>query len=209
MDATNLQGQALDWTLLDDTASDTPSVTSGVIDLGDNVSNILSLVVAHADVNAAGANIVTMKVYAGFGIHTPATNPYEEELRLVGVLTAGGGTAVKEDISGTSNANQKEITVADTTDWDTGLGERLFILDANPVNSEIVTIAGWHDNTHYNAMSNLSNTHLNTSDLLDGVTEQTFELPKGARYFKVDFFNSDDDATYYVRCDYIAVTDYE
>jgi len=209
MDATNLQGQALDWTLLDDTGTDNPSVTTGKIDLSDYVKTTLSLVVAHADANAAGANIVTIKIFAGFGIHDPSTNPYEEELRLVGVLTAGGGTAVKEDISGTSNADQKEITVADTTDWDTGLGERLFILDATPANSEIVTIAGWHDNTHYNAMSNLSNTHLNTADLLDGVTEQTFELPKGARYFKVDFFNSDDDATYYVRCDYIAVTDYE
>ncbi len=208
MDATNLQGQALDWTLLDDIGSDNPFVTTGSIDLSDYVKTTLSLVVAHADANAAGANIVTIKILALFGTDLANT----EDWRTVGILTAGGGTAVKEDIAATSGfgeANPERIEVADTTDWDTGLGERLFILDATPANSELVHVAGWADNDYYKAAASLTKSHANTADLLDGVTEQTFELPKGAQYFRIMFFNSDDDATYYVRCDYIAVIDYE
>lgn len=206
MDATLLTPtQILDWTLLDDVGSDYPTVATGTIDTVDYAGKLLSITTCHADANAAGANYVTIKIYGCFG-SDPAV---PENWRVIGTMQAGGGTATKVDVGTSSAAGQKELLVADTTAWDTGLQERIFVLDATPANSELVTIAGWHDNTHYTCLNNLSQTHANTADLLDGVTAQTFILPNELRYYEVVWSNSDDDATYYVRADIGAVTDYE
>lgn len=203
-DATVTVGQLLDWTTLDDTISDTPGLDSGTLDLGDGVTDAtIYVTVCHKDTNAAATNIVTVKIFVRPG------GTADEDWRLLTLCSAGGGTAVKEDIVAQSASGQSHIEVADTTDWDTGLGERLFILDATLANSELVTIIGWIDIDYYLAADNLVNTHENTADLLDGVNEIPVAIPDGCRYCKVVFANSDDDANYAVRIDYSAVTDYE
>lgn len=202
-DATKTGGQLLDWTLLDDTTSDVPTIDSGTLDVGaGSIDIVLNIAVAHKDANAASTNYVTIKVFTRSG----AT---DETWNLHATSQAGGGTAVKEDINAQSASGQAEIQVADTTDWDTGLGERLFILDATITASEIVHILSWHDNDHYNAIDNLVNTHEDTADLLDGLVEIPVNIPNGVQYVKVTFSNADDDANYAVRVDYTAILAYE
>jgi hypothetical protein len=201
-DASKIQGQLLDWTLLDDTASDSPSVDSGELDIGEGaVDVVLNIAVAHKDANAASTNFVTYKVFVKTGAN-------DEDWRLHATGGAGGGTAVKEDVAAQSASAQNRIEVADTTDWNTGLGERLFLLDATLLNSEIVQIFGWVDNDAYLCVDNLTITHENTADLLDGLVESPVSIPNGVRYVKVVFSNADDDANYAVRVDYSGVSAY-
>ena len=204
-DATKVQGVIKDWTLLDDTGSDSPTVdtdnTGAGFDIGAGAVDVeLNIKIAHIDANAAGVNYVSYKVFGKYGANN-------EDWGLLTASSSGGGTAVKEDLNGNSATN--EIPVADTTDWDTGLGEKLFIYDtANILNSEVVEIAGWHDTVHYTATHNLTNVHANTADLLDGLNEHRIPIPNGIRYVKVVFSNSDDDANYAVKVDYSAVSEY-
>jgi len=207
-DATKIQGQLLDWTLLDDVGTDSPSVdsagTTSGHDIGAGSVDVnLTISVAHIDTNAAAStNYVTVKVLGKVG----AT---DEKWLPISVFQSGSGTSVKEDVAATSNSGQTHIEVADTTDWDTGLGERLFLYDsANILDSEVVEIFGWADNDYYIATDNLTNTHLNTADLLDGLNEHNVNIPNGYQYVKVVFHNADDDANYAVRVDYSAVTEF-
>lgn len=201
--AVKYQGNILDWTLLPDTVSDSPSVDSGQHDVGEGAIDVeLSIKVAHIDTNAAGINFVTIKVLGKYG-------PNDEDWGLLSQIQSGGGTAVKEDLNALSAAGQNRIEVADTTDWDTGLGERLFLLDATLVNSEIVEIFGWIDADCYLAIDNLTNSHQNTADLLNGLSEHRVYIPNGIRYVKVVFHNSDDDAEYAVKVDFSRVTEFK
>ena len=202
-DATKVSGQLLDWTALGDMVTDTPSVDSGTLDVGEGViDTVLHIAVAHTDTNAASTNYVTVKVFTRSG----AT---DETWNLHAVFQAGGGTAVAEALDAESASAQANIKVAATTDWDTGLGERLFLLDASLVASEIVAILGWADADYYIAADNLTNTHAATTSVLyDGLVEVPINIPNGIRYVKAVFSNADDDANYAVRVDYSAVSAY-
>jgi hypothetical protein len=207
-DASKIQGVLLDWKLLDDVGSDNPSVDSedspGVIDLGEGIIDvILNITVAHRDANAAATNYVTYRVYG-------KTGAAEEDWRLLGTGSAGGGTAVQEALDAESASGQAQIKVAAITDWDDGLGQRLFLLDTVILDSEMVTVFGWVDADYYIAANNLAVTHAATTSILhDGVTESPFNIPNGIRYAKVVFSNADDDATYAVRVDYSGVSAFE
>jgi hypothetical protein len=201
-DATKIQGQLLDWTALPDTVTDSPSLDSGDLNVGAGyVDVLLSITVAHIDVNVAGANYVTVKVL----VKTGAT---DETWRLLTAFQTGGGTAVLEAVAASSASAQNRVEVADTTDWDTGLGERLFLMDATLVDSEIIEILGWVDNDAFLCIDNLTNTHADTADILDGLNEHQVSIPNGFQYVKVVFHNADDDANYAVRVDYSAVTEF-
>lgn len=199
-DLTKAVAELLDWTLLDDTGSDIPSASSPDLALAVELGTILHIVVAHADTNDASTSHVSLKVMTKKGSANEDWGVYAE-------LQAGGGQATKEDLNAQSASGQTHIEVADTTDFDTGLLERLFILDATPADSELVTIMGWADNDYYLADDNLTNTHENTADLLDGVDEIEVTVPPEFGNVKVLFGNSHGTATYYVRVDYERITE--
>ena len=203
-DFTKTQGTFLDWTALGDTVSDTPGLDSGTLTIpAGALETILNITVAHKDVNAAAANYVDVKVYIRAGAN-------DEDWRLWSKTSAGGGTAVAEALDAESASAQAQIKVAATTDWDTGFGERLFLLDNTLVNSEVVTIIGWADADYYIAADNLTVTHAATTSILyGGLAEINVALPSGADYCKVVFANADDDANYAVRVDYVSTTDIE
>jgi len=198
-DATKIQG-ATPWIQLGDTITYNPSATTGSIDLGEgSIDEVLLIQVGHTDANVAGSNVVTVKVEI-----------YQNgRWDLHAQFNTGGGTAVKEDVAAQSVSSQTHIEVADTTDWDTGLGERLLLFDTvDYTKSEIVEIAGWADNDYYLAQDNLENTHENTADLLDGLTETEISIPNGIRYARVNCHNSDDNANYLFRVTYNYVSEF-
>lgn len=205
-DFTKTQGTFLDWTALGDTVTDLPFVDSGTLTIpAGALSTTLHITVAHTDINAAATNYVYVKVYVRTGAN-------DEDWRLSASLQAGGGTAVLEpvaDTSGAGEANPERLQVADTTDWDTGAQERIFVMDTTLANSEVVTIVGWADNDYYVCADGMTLAHANTADALSGVDGLNILLPDGADYCKVVFTNSDDDANYAVKIDYTSVTDIE
>jgi len=202
-DFTKSRGQLKDWTLLDDTATDTPTVDSGELDLsGGDIGCILHLVVAHADVVDAATSPVYINVMTKKGSGN-------EDWGLFAQLQAGGGQAVTEALDAESASGQKQVKVAATTDWDTGQLERLFLLDGTPANSELVTVMGWADADYYLVAENLSNTHAIATALFDGVDEIPVYIPPEFQTVKVLFGNSHGTATYYLRVDYELITDIE
>ena len=170
-DFTKTKGQLIDWTLLDDTGSDIPSVETGALALDEEIGAKLMIVVAHADTNDPAGALVYISIQVKVGAN-------DEDWRQYCQLTAGGVQATLEAIAAQSASGQTHIEVADTTDWDTGQLERLFLMDATKINSELVTIVGWADNDYYLAADNLTLTHEDTADLLNKVDEIPVFIPK-------------------------------
>ena len=199
-DFTKTKGQLLDWTLLDDTGSDIPSVESSVMALDEEIGAKLMLVVAHADTNdPAGANVyISIQVKVGAN---------DEDWREYVQLTAGGVQATTEALDAESAAAQPNVKVAAATDWDTGMLERLFLKDGTLINSELITVVGWADADYYIAADNLTNTHAIATALFDEVDEIPVFIPKEYDAVKVIFGNSHGTATYNVRVDYNLVTE--
>ena len=195
------EGEILDWTLLDDTGSDAPSAETPDIVKATELETHVLVVVAHADTNDAAAAYVTVTLMGKLGANL-------EDWRAIQTYQAGGGQSVTEALDAASAAAQTQIKVAATTDWDTGLGERLLLQNVGTlVNSELVTIDGWADADYYTANENLSNSH-DAGDgdaLYSGVNEILIPIPAGLETFKITFHNSDGDATYLVRADYYEV----
>jgi hypothetical protein len=205
-DFTQGQGQILDWTLLDDTASDNPSATTGEkTDLATNINNELRITVAHADANDAASNFVSVVVSTKSGSNN-------EAWRENAPLSAGGGQALTEALnaaSGASEVNPERLQVADTTDWDDGAAHWLFLKDNGTlVDSALVLVGGgWSDNDYYINQWDLIRDYDASDALFDGVDIIKVTLPAGTAAFRVDFFNADGDATYAVRVDYESATD--
>ena len=197
------EGQLLDWTELPDTVTDIPSyVAMGLVTKADELEENIVITVAHKDTNDAASNFVTVRVLGRMGAD-------DEAWREIVALQAGGGQATSEALnanSGASQANPERIEVASTADWDTGLGEWLFLLDANVlVDSALVLVAGWSDNDYYINSWDLVRDYDAADSLFDGVDQFPVRVPAGYQYFKVVFYNSDNDATYAVRVDYAEV----
>ena len=194
----------LDWTLLDDTASDAPFASTGAVTCADDMQVMLHIDVAHLDANIPGTVTVSIWVRAG------ATN---ESWHRLDSYTCGTVTATKEDLAGASGdgqTNAERIEVADTSDWDTGSEEVLFLYDTGTLaDSCIVIIDGWSDNDYYTADHDLVNAYDSGDDLLDDVSMTSIILPAGVIAYKVNFYNNDDDATYAVRVEETKVTDLE
>lgn len=208
-DFTVAQGQFLDWTLLDDTATDSPSVDSGDLTIpAGALETTLHIVVAHQDTNDASTSYVYVSVYVQAG-----GNDNDEDWREVCTLQAGGGQATTEaldDNSGSGQANPERIKVGATTDWDTGEGEDLFLLDAGTLaDSCLVKIVGWSDADYYICAWELENAYDSSDALFDRVDFLNVPLPRGAEKALVIFTNSHGTATYAVRVDYTCVTDIE
>lgn len=198
--ATKVSDELLAWTAIPDLVTDTPSMTSGSLDIGEGaVGVILNIGVAHTDVNAAGAAYVTIKVEVLI----------DGRWEYLTSFQAGGGTAVAEALDAESASAQPNIKVAATTDWDDGLLTRLFLLDTTLANSEVVEIKGWADADYYIAMNNLEITHAHTTSILyDGLVETPVSIPDGIRYVSVNASNNDDDANYALHVSYSAVSEY-
>jgi len=196
------EGEILDWSPLPDTVTDEPSFETGVITKSTEIEVDLLITVAHMDANDALSNYVTVSVMKKLGENT-------EDWKLHYSQQAGGGQALTEALDAESASGQKQIKVAATGDFDTGLGERLLLYNVGDLAlSEVVMIDGWADADYYIANENLANTH-DAGDgdaLYNGVNEITVRLPKSVETTKVTFHNSDDDANYLVRVDYSEVT---
>jgi hypothetical protein len=194
----------LDWTLLDDTDSDAPFTTTGAVTCADDMQVMLHIDVAHLDANTPGTVTVAIWVRAG------AT---DESWHRLDSYTCGTTTATKEDlatVSGNGQANEDRIEVADTSDWDTGDEEVLFLYDTGSLtNSCLVVVSGWADDDYYVVDHDLINGYDTADDLLDDVNMTTVLLPAGVCAYKVNFHNNDEDATYGVRVEETKVTDLE
>ena len=204
-DFTQAQDEILDWTLLDDTGSDSPFATTGqVTSLATYINSELRIVVAHNDTNDAAANFVSVVVSA----RAQSTG---EGWREIFAGSAGGGQATTEALdanSGASEVNPERIKVAGTGDWDDGAANWLFLKDNGTlVDSALVLIAGWSDADYYINSWELVRDYDAADALFDGVDFINVTLPAGTAAFRVDFFNADGDATYAVRVDYEAATD--
>ena len=194
----------LDWTLLDDTASDAPFASTGAVTCADDMQVMLHIDVCHLDTDSPGTVTVSIWTRAG------ATN---ENWHRLDSYMCGTTLSVKEDLaaaSGDGQANAERIEVADTGDWDTGSEEALFLYDTGTlVNSCIVVIDGWVDADYYTADHDLVNVYDSADDLLDDVSMTSILLPAGVIAYKINFYNSDDAATYAVRVEETKVTDLE
>lgn len=203
-DYTKGQGQILDWTLLDDLLSDNPFAETGIQTKSDEIKVSLHIVVAHKDANGAGTAGVVVSVLGRAAADA-------EGWRKLLEVTAEAGQATAEALnanSGAGQANPERIEVADTTDWDTGEPEWLFLLDSGTlINSCLCLIEGWVDNDYYINAWNLVNAYDNADLLYDKVSQFTITIPEDIQYFNVTFHNPDGDATYAVRVDYSEVTD--
>lgn len=196
------EGEILDWTLLDDTVSDSPFVETTIQTFATELDVFVVVTVAHADTNDAADN----DVFINLAIRMGSDN---KGWRRVGFSRAGGGQAGSQILaaaSGVSEANPERIEVADTTDFDTGSGEFIFLKDVNVLsNSTLVLVKGWSDNDYYINAWSLAGDYDNADLLINGVWQSVFRIPAGAQFFNITFHNSDNDATYAVRADFVEV----
>ncbi len=195
---TKAQGEISDWQAIDDTASDAPSSVSAEIPNDTELEVGVIVTVAHKDTNDAASAGVSLRLLAMLGSQV-------EDWRTIQTFQAGGGQAATEALSAESASGQKEIQVASTADWDTGLNERLLLYNVgDPLDSEVVTLDFWDDNDHYTVIENLANTHDNGDGdaLYDGVDEIQIYIPAWVKTAKIVAANSDGDATYLWRVDY-------
>lgn len=200
-DFTKDEGQISDWQALADTVSDAPSGQSAVITKSTELAVKIVITVGHVDTNDAASNYITGYLEARSGAAT-------EDWKKIREFSAGGGQSTTEALNAESASGQAEIQVAATTDWDTGLGERLLLYNVGaPANSEVVEIDFWDDADHYTAMENLTNTH-DAGDgdaLYDLLDEIVITIPAEVETAKVTMHNSDDDANYLWRVDFFEV----
>lgn len=205
-DATIAGGVLFDWTLLGDTVSDMPGLSSGELDLGDGIVDVtLSIITAHIDTNAAGTNDVNVEVYGRKGT-------LGENYQLLGTLSAGGGTSLTATMDAAIDADGgtgdvlpvDATTVFDETDAAVG---RLFLLDATLLNSEMVKIIGWVDGVSFKLSQLVTLDHADTGALFQA-TEQQFSVPNGIRYVRVVWNDKDDDANYAVQVSYSGILAY-
>lgn len=197
------QGEIHDWQALADTVTDAPSGESNEISKATELEVKIVVTVGHVDANDAAANFITGYLEAKLGAAAGG-----EDWKKILEFQAGGGQAVTEALNAASASGQAEIQVAATTDWDTGLGERLLLYNVGAIlTSEVVEIDFWDDADHYTAMDNLSNSH-DAGDgdaLYDLLDEIVITIPAGVVTARVTMHNSDDDANYLWRVDYFEV----
>lgn len=203
-DFTKLEGEILDWTLLDDTDTDNPFAETGVQSKPDEMVVDLIITVAHNDAVDAATSFVNVRVLGRLSATA-------EGWRQIAPFQSGGGQATGQILaaaSGSGQGNPERIEVADTTAWDTGAGEMLFLKDVGTlVNSCIVLIEGWVDNDYYINAWELVNAYDNLDYLYDGLSQHLVRIPAGVSEFNVTFSNSHGTATYAVRVDYAEVTE--
>jgi len=202
-DFTKAQGEALTWTLLDDTATNAPTVTTGteVVTAG-SLNWLLRIVVAHIDTNDAASSFVRVVVSTRAGAD-------DEGWRQWLSTDAGGGQATTEGLDDVPSGTT--IPVDATTDWDDADGGVwVLIKDVGTLaNSELAFLVGWTDGVSYTQSGTVVGTFDASDELYDGVSFINVLLPPGTDAYKVDFFNTHGTATYAVKVDYEAVTDIE
>lgn len=201
-DFTKSQGQILDWTLLDDTGSNNPFAQATMQTKSTELEVELHIVVAHQDTNDATTNYVTVSVIGRAGGDA-------EGWREIVSVQSGGGQAIAETLAAASGASQgspERLEVADTTDWDTGAAQWLFLLDSGTlVDSCLCLIEGWVDADYYINSWDIVRDYDNADILHDGVSQHRVRVPAGIQYFDILFHNADATATYAVRVDYSEV----
>jgi hypothetical protein len=206
-DATIAGGVLFDWTALNDTASDTPGLATGELDLGDGIVDVtLSIITAHTDANTVGAGLdVNVEVYGRKGA-------LGENYQLLGTLSEGGTTSLTATMDAAIDADggTGDVLPVDATtvfdENDAAIG-RLFLLDATLLNSEMVKIIGWVDGASFKLSQLVTLDHADTGALFQA-TEQQMSIPNGIRYIKVVWNNKDDDANYAVQVSYSGILAY-
>jgi hypothetical protein len=145
LDFTKTQGEALVWTLLDDTATNAPFVTTGTETVADgSLEWELSIVVAHIDTNDASNSYVTVVVSSRAGADGTAW-------RQVASLEAGGGQATSEGLDDVPSTTT--IPVDATTDWDDGDGGVWLLLkDIGTLSNSELVFVGIHLMRRMNCM---------------------------------------------------------
>jgi hypothetical protein len=203
-DFTTNRAQVLDWTTLDDTATDTSAyVSTGVQTVTEGtIEARLHIVVAHQDATDAGTSYVNISVMERVGAD-------DEGWREHIPLQAGGGQATMEGLDNTTSGTT--IPVDATTDWDDADGGVwLFLKDVGTLaDSCLVHVVGWNDGVSYVAANAMENTYDASDELYDGVDQFEVILSPGISAYQVVFFNTHGSATYAVRVDISEVTDIE
>lgn len=203
-DVTKSQGELLDWTLLDDTASAAMSVETSVHTYTDTISSTLS--VAMVNIGAvADASSVGFKIFVRYGAADDAWREFID-------LKADVAVAVTIDVDAEAAAAQAVIPLSATTNFDepARIGDTFFIKDATLANSELVTWGGTFSNdVSITVIDNLVATHANTADIYQVVSQWNIRLPNGCDEAKVLFYNQDADANYACRVDYANEDDIE
>jgi len=203
-DVTKSQGELLDWTLLDDTASAAMSVETGTHTYADTISSTLSIAMVNIGA-VADASSVGFKIFVRYGAADDAWREFID-------LKADVAVAVAVDVDAQAAAAQAAIPLSATTNFDepARIGDTFFIKDATLANSELVIWGGTFDNdVSITAIDNLVTTHENTADIYQVVSQWNIRLPNGCDEAKVLFYNQDADATYAVRADYANEDDIE
>ena len=204
LDITKSQGELLDWTLLDDTASAAMTVETGTHSYADTISSTLNIVMVNIGA-VADAGSVGCKVFVRYGA---ADDSWREFLDL----KADVAVAVTIDVDAEAASGQAAIPLSATTNFDepARINDTFFIKDATLANSEMVIWGGTFDNdVSITAIDNLVTTHANTADIYQVVTQWNIKLPNGSDEAKLLFYNQDGDANYAVRADYANEDDIE
>lgn len=204
-DATKARGQLMDWTLLDDTGG-TFSIETPVLDSGENqdssMSTILNVVMAHADGNDAGSNYASFKVLG-------RVDDTDEGWREISNLQATGGTAAVGDLDQESASAQPNVYIVSTTSFETP-GDCYLLKDEDTItNSQLVYNKDFANDDYTVMIDNLVNTFSTDDNLYDIVNQWQIRIPFEYQEVKVIFYNTDGDATYVCRVDYLQVTDIE
>lgn len=206
-DYTKSQGEILDWTLLDDFATNNPWVSAGLQTKSSEMVIDLLIVVAHNDAVDAAASPVICRVIARAGAN-------DEGWREIVSFQSGLGQATEEPLdanSGVSEGNPERIYVVATDDWDDADGGVwVFLKDTTVLaDSCLCLLEGWADADYYINAWSLVRDYDSADRLYDGVNQYVVTIPAGVQYFDVTFYNTHGTATYAVRVDYAEVTDIE
>ena len=206
-DYTKSEGQILDWTLLDDFATDNPWAETTLQTKDSEMIVDLLITVAHNDAVDAATSPVIVRVIA-------RASDDDEGWREIVSFQSGLGQATDEALnanSGAGQGNPERLEVASTADWDDADGGIwLFLKDTTVlVDSCLCLIEGWNDNDYYINAWGLVRAYDNADILYDGVDQFVIRLPEGVQYFNVTFYNTHGTATYAVRVDFAEVDDIE
>ena len=199
LDFNKAQGEVLVWTLLDDTATDAPTVSTGdeTVTAG-AMSWLLRIVVAHIDTNDAASSFVKVVVSTRAGADASRYRQWVSS-------EAGGGQAVDETLDDVPSGTT--LPTAATGEWDDADGGVWVIIKdvGTLANSELAFIVGWTDGVSYTQAGTVVGTFDASDILYDGVDFINVLLPQGTDTYRVDFFNTHSTATYAVKVDYEAV----
>lgn len=202
---TKIQGQLMDWSVLDDTGAvptlETSELNSGE-DLDESIEAILHIDCCHQDANDASTSNAEVAVFIKSGT---TDEDWHEFLRVQATGGQANGQILAAE-SGSGQANPDRIEVVSTTNFETP-GDKYFLKDVGTLaDSCIVWNKDFVNDDYVQALDDLVNAYDNADYLYDIVDQWNIELPASVQAAKVVFFNQDGDATYACRVRYTIIT---